>query len=75
MNTLFRHLEKVKVKKNYYRNYKGVIVGAVEVVDTSLPEDKRVPFILYDVKLTICKDPLKEETVKFREDELKGVLF
>lgn len=64
----FRHLEKVQVRSGYYRDYKGIITDFEKVIDdTTLPP---VEVIIYNVKLVITKDPLKEEIKHFKESEL-----
>jgi hypothetical protein len=66
----FRHLEKVKVKSGYYRNYKGVVMGVSEGIESS-----KENIIQYTVKLTITKDPLVIETKSFFETELSRRMF
>lgn len=62
----FRHLEKVKVKGGYYRNYKGVVQS------NKVGKDN---IIFYVVELTIKKEPLLKRVEEFREDELKRSWF
>lgn len=57
----FRHLEKVRVKSGYYRNYTGVVVGFQRVLDAPEPTSvSPVEVVVYNVKLTLSKDPFRE---------------
>lgn len=72
----FRHLEKVRVKSGYYRNYTGVVVGFQRVLDAPEPTSvSPVEVVVYNVKLTLSKDPFREETKEFKESELARRLF
>lgn len=74
----FRHLEKVRVRSGYYRNYCGIVVGfqkVLEIQNKGTVNEFPVEAIVYSVKLTISKDPFKEENKEFRESELAARLF
>lgn len=72
----FRHLEKVRVRSGYYRNYTGIVTGFQKVLDAPEPTSvSPIEVVVYTVKLTISKDPLKEEIKEFKESELARRLF
>ena len=61
----YRYLEKVVVRKGYFRGYKGVVIGA------KTTKDDKTESTEYHVKLTISKDPTEIRQETFKEEELK----